>query len=34
MAEHWFDGFKANPDYALATLHAAIAAGAELDRSL
>ena len=28
-AEHWFDGFKANPDYALATLHAAIAAGAE-----
>lgn len=28
-AEHWFDGYKANPDYALATLHAAIAAGAE-----
>lgn len=28
-AEHWFDGFLANEDYALATLHAAIAAGAE-----
>ena len=28
-AEHWFDGYQANSDYALATLHAAIAAGAE-----
>jgi 2-isopropylmalate synthase len=28
-AEHWFDGFKANPSYALATLRAACAAGAE-----
>ncbi|MBE9100605.1 citramalate synthase [Vacuolonema iberomarrocanum] len=28
-AEHWFDGYKANPDYALATLKAAIAGGAE-----
>jgi 2-isopropylmalate synthase len=28
-AEHWFDGYKANPDYALQTLGAAIAAGAE-----
>ncbi|WP_338833355.1 (R)-citramalate synthase [Moorella humiferrea] len=27
-AEHFFDGFKANPDYALATLKAAAAAGA------
>ncbi|MBC7324060.1 MAG: citramalate synthase, partial [Moorella sp. (in: Bacteria)] len=27
-AEHFFDGFKANPDYALATLRAAAAAGA------
>jgi 2-isopropylmalate synthase len=23
-AEHWFDGYKANPDYALSTLQAAI----------
>jgi 2-isopropylmalate synthase len=28
-AEHWFDGYKQNPDYALATLKAAIAGGAE-----
>ncbi len=28
-AEHWFDGYKQNPAYALATLEAAIAAGAE-----
>jgi len=28
-AEHWFDGYKHNPDYALLTLDAAIAAGAE-----
>lgn len=27
-AEHWFDGYKANPDYAIATLKAAIAGGA------
>jgi 2-isopropylmalate synthase len=28
-AEHWFDGYKHNSDYALETLAAAIAAGAE-----
>ncbi|WYM02135.1 MAG: citramalate synthase [Gloeotrichia echinulata DVL01] len=28
-AEHWFDGYKQNRDYALQTLEAAIAAGAE-----
>jgi 2-isopropylmalate synthase len=28
-AEHWFDGYKANPEYALKTLEAAIAGGAE-----
>ena len=28
-AEHWFDGYKHNPSYALMTLEAAIAAGAE-----
>lgn len=28
-AEHWFDGYKANPDYALETLNAAVVAGAE-----
>ncbi|MBH8554673.1 citramalate synthase [Nostocaceae cyanobacterium CENA357] len=28
-AEHWFDGYKHNQDYALQTLEAAIAAGAE-----
>ncbi|WP_026731253.1 citramalate synthase [Fischerella sp. PCC 9605] len=28
-AEHWFDGYKHNPDYALQTLETAIAAGAE-----
>ncbi|HEY9860204.1 MAG TPA: citramalate synthase [Candidatus Obscuribacterales bacterium] len=28
-AEHWFDGYKHNPDYALETLETAIAAGAE-----
>ncbi len=29
-AEHFFDGYKANPQYALATLEAAAAAGADL----
>ncbi len=29
-AEHFFDGYKANPEYALATLKAACEAGAEL----
>lgn len=28
-AEHWFDGYKHNPTYALRTLETAIAAGAE-----
>lgn len=28
-AEHWFDGYKQNPDYALQTLEAAIKGGAE-----
>ncbi len=28
-AEHWFDGYKNNPDYALQTIKTAIAAGAE-----
>lgn len=28
-AEHWFDGYKANPAYALQTLESAIQAGAE-----
>lgn len=28
-AEHWFDGYKRNPGYALKTLEAAIAGGAE-----
>ena len=28
-AEHFFDGFKANPDYALATLERAVRGGAE-----
>ena len=28
-AEHWFDGYLANPDYALATLKAAIKGGAK-----
>ncbi|MBD1825305.1 citramalate synthase [Cyanobacteria bacterium FACHB-DQ100] len=28
-AEHWFDGYKHNPAYALKTLQSAIAAGAE-----
>ncbi|MBW4439702.1 MAG: citramalate synthase [Plectolyngbya sp. WJT66-NPBG17] len=28
-AEHWFDGYKHNPDYALKTLQSAINAGAE-----
>jgi 2-isopropylmalate synthase len=28
-AEHWFDGYKRNPEYALKTLAAAIAGGAE-----
>ncbi|QDT65962.1 citramalate synthase [Calycomorphotria hydatis] len=29
-AEHYFDGYKANPDYALKTLQAAAEAGAEM----
>ena len=29
-AEHFFDGYKANPQYAIATLEAAAAAGADL----
>lgn len=28
-AEHWFDGYKQNPEYALQTLNAALQAGAE-----
>lgn len=28
-AEHWFDGYKQNPDYALKTLEAALEGGAE-----
>jgi 2-isopropylmalate synthase len=28
-AEHWFDGYKNNPDYAIQTLRAAFEAGAE-----
>lgn len=28
-AEHWFDGYKHNPDYALETIKAALMAGAE-----
>jgi 2-isopropylmalate synthase len=28
-AEHWFDGYKCNPEYALKTLKTAIASGAE-----
>ncbi len=28
-AEHWFDGYQQNPEYALKTLQAAMAAGAE-----
>lgn len=28
-AEHFFDGYLANPEYALATLHAALSAGAD-----
>jgi 2-isopropylmalate synthase len=28
-AEHWFDGYQANPDYALQTLSTALNAGAE-----
>ncbi|WP_071187858.1 citramalate synthase [Trichormus sp. NMC-1] len=28
-AEHWFDGYKQNPDYALQTLTAAMTSGAE-----
>ena len=28
-AEHWFDGYKRNPDYALKTLAVALSAGAE-----
>jgi len=28
-AEHWFDGYRHNPDYALETLQVAIAAGVE-----
>jgi 2-isopropylmalate synthase len=29
-AEHFFDGYRANPDYAMATLEAAVAAGASV----
>jgi 2-isopropylmalate synthase len=28
-AEHWFDGYKHNPEYAMETIHSAIASGAE-----
>ncbi|MDJ0799993.1 MAG: citramalate synthase [Calothrix sp. MO_167.B12] len=28
-AEHWFDGYKQNPEYALQTLEVAVASGAE-----
>ena len=28
-AEHWFDAYQRNPDYALETLHTAVQAGAE-----
>ncbi|MEO1387593.1 MAG: citramalate synthase [Cyanobacteria bacterium J06634_6] len=28
-AEHWFDGYQANPDYALKTLEAAVLGGAD-----
>ncbi|MEL6602924.1 MAG: citramalate synthase [Cyanobacteria bacterium J06614_10] len=28
-AEHWFDGYKANPDYAIKTLDAAVRGGAD-----
>ncbi|MEL6492059.1 MAG: citramalate synthase [Cyanobacteria bacterium J06621_3] len=28
-AEHWFDGYKANPEYALKTLEAAVMGGAD-----
>lgn len=28
-AEHWFDGYKSNPEYALSTLKTALEAGAE-----
>ncbi|NJN96259.1 MAG: citramalate synthase [Anaerolineales bacterium] len=28
-AEHFFDGYKANPDYAMLTLHAALKSGAD-----
>ncbi len=28
-AEHFFDGYKANPDYAMLTLHAAVKGGAD-----
>ena len=28
-AEHWFDGYKGNPEYAILTLKTALAAGAE-----
>ena len=28
-AEHWFDGYQANPEYAIQTLQTAIAAGAD-----
>lgn len=29
-AEHYFDGFKSNPEYAIQTLHASLRAGADL----
>jgi 2-isopropylmalate synthase len=28
-AEHWFDGYKSNPEYAISTLRTALAAGVE-----
>ena len=33
-AEHFFDGYRADPDYALATLRAGHAAGAEQPRAV
>lgn len=29
-AEHFFDGYRANPEYALATIHAAVRGGADM----
>ena len=33
-AEHFFDGWKSNPDYAAQTIRAAAEAGAKTDRAL